>query len=254
MRTNEIRKAVFRIIEKYTDVKIKSDTLLFEEALLDSMDQVQICMDLEAEYGIQVENDKLFSYEPGKATAEDMVNLVKEKLEELEKESEETSGNETSDKDTPSEETFSEVASEDDIIYLSPEKIGKGTAPQLNGGGKGWLSITEEYLHPRIKVWCENKGCWETDNLTITPNGDFIDERQRVHRQLTHTAYVRLDDAIEAVRTTLFRLLDNKEWELEKLKQDNYLLEKLQELSKTQEQIGRDSIYNKEIKTTDYDV
>ena len=46
MRTNEIRKAVFRIIEKYTHIEIKSDTLLRDDAGLDSIDQVEICMDI----------------------------------------------------------------------------------------------------------------------------------------------------------------------------------------------------------------
>lgn len=38
MRKSEIRKAVFRIIEKYADIKIKEDTALRDDAGLDSLD------------------------------------------------------------------------------------------------------------------------------------------------------------------------------------------------------------------------
>ena len=47
MRTNEIRKAVFRIIEKYADIRIKEDTALRDDAGLDSMEQLEICNDID---------------------------------------------------------------------------------------------------------------------------------------------------------------------------------------------------------------
>ena len=65
MRTNEIRKAVFRIIEKYTHIEIKSDTLLRDDAGLDSMDQVEICNDIESEFNLIIEDSELFTPESG---------------------------------------------------------------------------------------------------------------------------------------------------------------------------------------------
>lgn len=84
MRKSEIRKAVFRIIEKYADIKIKEDTALRDDAGLDSLDQVEICMDIESEFNIIVEDAKLYSQEVENATAEDVVNMVIEKLKESE--------------------------------------------------------------------------------------------------------------------------------------------------------------------------
>lgn len=226
MRKSEIRKAVFRIIEKYTDIKIKEDTALRDDAGLDSLDQVEICMDIESEFNIIVEDANLYSQEVENATAEDVVNMVIEKLKESEEMANKVPDNE-----------FDEQP--DKTLVQETEQGGSDKDLDLK-------SIAEKYLHPRIKVWCGNYNRWETDKLSITSTGDFVDERLRIHSQLTHTAYVTLDDAIEAVGITLAKLLENKEWEIEKLKQDAFLTEKLRELSLTQEQIARDSVYNKE--------
>lgn len=220
MRKSEIRKAVFRIIEKYADIKIKEDTALRDDAGLDSLDQVEICMDIESEFNIIVEDANLYSQEVENTTAEDVVNMVIEKLKE-------------------SEEMANKVPDNE-----SDEQPDKTLVQEMEQGGSDkdldLKSIAEEYLHPRIKVWCEHYNHWETDNLSILPSGSFIDERQHIHSRNSHTAYVTLDDAIEAVGIALAKLLENKEWELEKLKQDAFLTEKLRELSRTQEQIARD--------------
>lgn len=57
----------------------------------------------------------------------------------------------------------------------------------------------EGHLKQRIKVWCHNRNEWETDELAILENGDFIDRKNRVHRKENHTAYVTLDDALESI-------------------------------------------------------
>lgn len=226
MRKSEIRKAVFRIIEKYTDIKIKEDTALRDDAGLDSLDQVEICMDIESEFNVIVEDDKLYSQEVENATAEDVVNMVIEKLKESEEMADEESDEESDEQ---------------------PDKTPvQDTKPEASNKDGDWKSIAEEYLFSKAKVWCHDRNRWETDSLTMLPNGGFVDEKWRLHCKENHTAYVTLDDAIEAVRTTLAKLLKNKEWELEKLKQDAFLTEKLRELSLTQEQIARDSVYNKE--------
>lgn len=226
MRKSEIRKAVFRIIEKYADIRIKEDTALRDDAGLDSLDQVEICMDIESEFNIIVEDAKLYSQEVENATAEDVVNMVIEKLKESEEMADEESDEESDEQPdkTPVQETKPEASNKD--VDLK--------------------SIAKEYLFLKAKVWCHNRNRWETDSLTMLPDGDFVDDKWRLHCKENHTAYVTLDDAIEAVEITLAKLLKNKEWELEKLKQDVFLAEKLRELSRTQEQIAKDSVYNKE--------
>ena len=82
MRTNEIRKAVFRIIEKYTHIEIKSDTLLRDDAGLDSIDQVEICMDIESEFNLRIEDNELFTPNVENATAGEIVEMVIAKLKE----------------------------------------------------------------------------------------------------------------------------------------------------------------------------
>lgn len=95
MRTNEIRKAVFRIIEKYTDIEIKSDTLLRDDAGLDSIDQVQICMDIESEFNLRIEDDELFTPKEENATAGEIVEMVIAKLKEQDDQQKETPEEET---------------------------------------------------------------------------------------------------------------------------------------------------------------
>lgn len=83
MRKNEIRKAVFRIIEKYTDIEIKSDTLLRDDAGLDSLDQVVICMDIESEFNLRIEDSELFIPKVENATAGEIVEMVIAKTERI---------------------------------------------------------------------------------------------------------------------------------------------------------------------------
>lgn len=95
MRTNEIRKAVFRIIEKYTDIEIKSDTLLRDDAGLDSMDQVEICMDIESEFNLIIEDSELFTPKVENATAGEIVEMVIAKLKEQDEQQKEAPEEET---------------------------------------------------------------------------------------------------------------------------------------------------------------
>ena len=95
MRTNEIRKAVFRIIEKYTDIEIKSDTLLRDDAGLDSIDQVQICMDIESEFNLRIEDDELFTPKVENSTAGEIVEMVIAKLKEQDAQQKEAPEEET---------------------------------------------------------------------------------------------------------------------------------------------------------------
>lgn len=191
MRKSEIRKAVFRIIEKYVEVKLKDETALRDEAGIDSLDMVQICVDLESEFNIHIDDDELFSPEVGNATAGKIVDRVMEKLKEQDTQAEDTSeeGIEENPADT------SEKESEQQPIVESQRLE----------------SIAEEYLYPRIKVWCKYDNRWEKDNLSIISGGDFVDDHSRIHRRENHTAYVTLDDAMEAVRITLAKLLEKKD-------------------------------------------
>lgn len=224
MRKSEIRKAVFRIIEKYVEEKIKDETALRDEAGLDSLDMVQICMDLESEFNIHIDDDELFSPEVGNATAGEIVDRVMEKLKELDAQAGETSEEEIEENpaDTSEKESEQQPVVENQRLE----------------------SIAEEYLISKAKVWCKDCNRWETCFLSMLPDGNFVDEHWRLHRKEYHIPYVTLDDAMEAVRITLTKLLENEEWDLEKLKQDAFLTKKLQEISKTQEQIGRDSVYD----------
>lgn len=86
MKTNEIKKRVFEIIENYTHEKIKEDTKLREDAGLDSIDQVEICMDIEAEFSLFIEDSELFSPKVNDATAGEIADMVIEKLKKLEEE------------------------------------------------------------------------------------------------------------------------------------------------------------------------
>ena len=224
MRKSEIRKAVFRIIEKYAEEKLKDETALRDEAGIDSLDMVQICMDMESEFNIHIDDDELFSPEVEKATAGEIVDRVMEKLKEL---------------DSKSEDIFDEER-EDNAADTSE----KDSEQQPVVENQRLESIAEEYLISKAKVWCKDRNRWETCSLSMLPDGNFVDEHWRLHRKEYHIPYVTLDDAMEAVRITLAKLLENKEWDFEKLKQDAFLTKKLQELSKTQEQIGRDSVYD----------
>lgn len=226
MRINEIRKAVFRIIEKYTDIEIKSDTLFRDDAGLDSMEQLEICNDIEFEFNLIIEDSELFTPKVENATAGEIVEMVIAKMKEQD----------------PQQKEVPEKGTEEQ----TEETLDKEPELQVVNGIQDWKSIAEDYLISKAKVWCKNYNRWETNTLSMLPDGDFVDENWRLHRKETHTAYVTLDDAIEAVRTTLAKLIDNKELELEKLKQDAFLAEKLRELSRTQEQIAKDSVYNKE--------
>lgn len=224
MRANEVRRAVFRIIEKYTDIKVKSETELRDEAGLDSIDQIQICEDLESEFGIQIDNDELFSPKIENATAGEIADMVMKKLNEPEQQPEEEAENDTEKQ--PDEASGDEIKTEG------------------NRKPEDWKSIAEEYLISKAKVWCHDRNRWETESLTMLPDGNFVDDKWRLHLKEHHTAYVTLDDAVEAVRTTLVKLLDNKEWELEKLKQDAFLAQMLQELSQIHKDIASGSVYN----------
>lgn len=95
MRKNEIRKAVFRIIEKYTDIEIKSDTLLRDDAGLDSMEQLEICNDIESEFNLIIEDDELFTPKVENATAGEIVEMVIAKLKEQDAQQKEAPEEET---------------------------------------------------------------------------------------------------------------------------------------------------------------
>lgn len=95
MRTNEIRKAVFRIIEKYTDIEIKSDTLLRDDAGLDSMEQLEICNDIESEFNLIIEDSELFTPKVENATAGEIVEMVIAKLKEQDAQQKEAPEEET---------------------------------------------------------------------------------------------------------------------------------------------------------------
>lgn len=95
MRTNEIRKAVFRIIEKYTDIKIKSGTLLRDDAGLDSIEQLEICNDIESEFNLIIEDSELFTPKVENATAGEIVEMVIEKLKEQDAQQKEAPEEET---------------------------------------------------------------------------------------------------------------------------------------------------------------
>lgn len=95
MRKSEIRKAVLRIIEKYTNIKIKSDTLLRDDAGLDSIDQVQICMDIESEFNLIIEDSELFTPKVENATAGEIVEMVIAKLKEQDAQQKEAPEEET---------------------------------------------------------------------------------------------------------------------------------------------------------------
>lgn len=62
------------------------------------------------------------------------------------------------------------------------------------------------FLESRMKVWCHNKKEWESDNLSLLPSGDFIDEKGRINRKKSHTAYVTLEDALEAIEVYLMNM------------------------------------------------
>ena len=97
----------------------------------------------------------------------------------------------------------------------------------------------QEYLKSRIKVWCHNRNQWETDDLTIIPDGDFIDTKGRVHRAKNHTAYVTLEDALTAIEMVQEALLADSEARIDALKSENKLLKSLKALSEHQEKLAQ---------------
>lgn len=87
------------------------------------------------------------------------------------------------------------------------------------------------FLKRRMKVWCKNRVRWERDNLYLLPSGDFTDNEGRLHRRENHTAYVTLEDAISAIRMVEEKFLADKETELQRLRSENYIFIKRQEIA-----------------------
>lgn len=81
-----------------------------------------------------------------------------------------------------------------------------------------------------MKVWCRSRVRWERENLYLLPSGDFTDDKGRLHKREDNTAYVTLEDAISAIQMVEEKFLSDKETELQRLKSENYMIEKLQEL------------------------
>lgn len=57
----------------------------------------------------------------------------------------------------------------------------------------------KEYLDDNIHVYCANKREWETDKLSITPSGDFIDDKGRMHSAKSHIPFVQYGASIVAI-------------------------------------------------------
>lgn len=87
------------------------------------------------------------------------------------------------------------------------------------------------FLKGRMKVWCRSRVRWERENLYLLPSGDFTDDQGRLHRRESHTAYVTLEDAISAIRMVEEKFLSDKETELQRLKSENYIFIKRQEIA-----------------------
>lgn len=58
----------------------------------------------------------------------------------------------------------------------------------------------KQLLIDNIKVYCLNKNEWEKNNLTLMPNGDFLDENGHINKRRTHVPYVKYDLAIDALK------------------------------------------------------
>lgn len=57
----------------------------------------------------------------------------------------------------------------------------------------------KQLLTDNIKVYCLNKDEWEKNNLTLMPNGNFLDENGHINSKRSHIPYVKYDLAIEAL-------------------------------------------------------
>lgn len=87
-----------------------------------------------------------------------------------------------------------------------PEEEKHGEALHLVPQHVDAKDVALAFLESKMKVWCNNKKEWETDNLSLLPSGDFIDEKGRINRRKSHTAYVTLEDALEAIEVYLMNM------------------------------------------------
>lgn len=81
MTRDEIQLAVVEAIKKVTmknDLVINADTDLKNDVGLDSLDTVELLMDLEDNYGVAIENEEA----EGFRTLDDVVTMVEAKLKE----------------------------------------------------------------------------------------------------------------------------------------------------------------------------
>lgn len=81
MTREEVSSAVVEAIKKVTmktDLVINADTDLKNEVGLDSLDTVELLMDLEDNHGVVISNEEAESF----VTLDDVVTMVEEKLKE----------------------------------------------------------------------------------------------------------------------------------------------------------------------------
>lgn len=178
MRTNEIRKAVFRIIEKYTDIEIKSDTLLRDDAGLDSMEQLEICNDIESEFNLIIEDSELFSPNVENATAGEIVEMVIAKLKEQDDQQKEAPEEET-------EEQTEEMSDKDNDTDTSGSR--RRLALMINARSILYFNniITEsenDRIHSKIMQFAEKNKIQisraQIDSVNFTYDDNAKDEEE----------------------------------------------------------------------------
>lgn len=79
MTREEISVAIVEAIKKITmknDIEIHSDTDLKNEVGIDSLDTVELLMDLEDNYGVVISNEEAENFK----TLDDVVTMVEQKL------------------------------------------------------------------------------------------------------------------------------------------------------------------------------
>lgn len=66
--------------------------------------------------------------------------------------------------------------------------------------------IALAFLESKMKIWSKDKNEWEKDSYTLHSSGNFIDDKGNLSSKESHTAYVTLEDALEAIEVYLMNM------------------------------------------------
>lgn len=80
MERTQIEEKVLKILNEHIlDIDVSLDDKLIDKGF-DSLDKIEVCMDIEKEFGIIIDDDFLFSERPSDMTARQVIDYVEKLL------------------------------------------------------------------------------------------------------------------------------------------------------------------------------